>query len=204
MFAENVDDASDVPFELEFVSQLSEADYVRWEDGLVRPTRPARARMWRWALTIVAVACFASWYTVVLGVVLGLIALAVWTSPRWMASTERAIYRKAEYLHGPIIYGVSSRGLWFRGGALRAECTWDGLAVFGEQDGFLWLAPAGMPRLILPIARLSEAGIYERVRALAARHAVEYGSPAAVAGRRTEVAPATSYEAPSVKSPRQE
>lgn len=172
------------PFELEIVSQMSEADYLRWQE--IRAERPGRARIFRWILTAAALACFASWYTVVLGIVLGLIAVAVWTAPRWMAWTTRESYRKAEYLHGPLIYGISARGLWFRGGALRAECTWDGLAVWGERDGFFWLSPGGMPQLILPIATLRGAGIYERVRALAAAHGVEYGSAAAVAGRRTE------------------
>ena len=174
----------DSAFELEVVSQLSEADYLRWQE--IRADRPTRARVYRWLLTVVALACFASWYTVVLGIVLGLIAVAVWTAPRWMAWTTRETYRKAEYLHGPLIYGISTRGLWFRGGALRAECTWDGLMVWGERDGFFWLSPAGMPQLILPIATLRRAGIYERVRELAATHGVEYGSPAAAAGRRTE------------------
>ncbi len=182
----------DAPFELEVVSELSEADYIRWHARSIRAERPGRARAFRWTLTGVALVCFASWYTVVLGLVLGLISLAVWTAPRWMAWTTRESYRKAEYLHGPLIYGVSARGLWFRGGALRADCTWDGLMVWGEQDGFFWLSPAGMPQIILPIATLRRAGIYERVRARAAAQGVEYGSAAANAGRRTEVAaPAT-------------
>jgi hypothetical protein len=48
-----------------------------------------------------------------------------------------------------------------------------------------------MPRLIFPVAALREAGIYDRVRELAAAHGVEYDSTAARAGRRTERAAAT-------------
>jgi hypothetical protein len=172
------------PFELEVVSAMSEDDYVRWH--AIRPTRPRRARVWKWLLTVAAAACFVSWTTVVLGIVLGAVALAVWTSPRWLASSNRSSYRQAEYLHGPLIYGVSSRGMWFRGGEVRSESTWAGLRIWGEQDGCFWLAASGMPQLIFPIDRLHEAGIYERVRRLATTHGVEFDSPAARAGLRRD------------------
>jgi len=176
--------AREEPFELEVVSAMSEADYLYW--NAVASTRPARAQVWKVLLTMLAALCFLSWRTAALGVVLGAGALAGWTSRRWIAWSNRNSYREAEYMHGPLIYGVSSRGLWFRGGAMRAESTWEGLRVWGERDGSLWLAVAGVPQVILPIARLREAGIYDRVRALAAAHGVEYDSLAARRGLRRD------------------
>lgn len=179
-------------FELEVVSQMSEADYVQWHRSGDKPRRPRRAFAFRVLFALIALTCFLSWYTVVLGLVLGAIAVAIWTEPHWSAAALRTTYRKTEYLHGPLIYGVSNRGLWFRGGALKSECSWDGLVVWGERDGFLWLSAGGLPQLIFPIAALQRAGIHERIRDLAASHGVEYGSAAANAGRRTERAPAGS------------
>jgi len=46
-----------------------------------------------------------------------------------------------------------------------------------------------MPQLIFPVATLRTAGVYDHVRELAASHGVEFGSAAAIAGRRSERAP---------------
>jgi hypothetical protein len=164
-------------FTLEVASQMSEADYLRWNS--TRKTKSARARAASWGITVLAALCFASGYTIALGVVFGLVALAIWTAPRWMAWSSRNAYRHATYLHTPLVYGVSSTALWFRGGALRAESAWDGLVVWEVRDDSLRLSAAGMPRIILPIATLREAGIYDHVRELAARNGVEYDSPEA-------------------------
>ena len=189
MESDALTDTPPAPFELEVLSEMSEADYLKWNHFETKQTLRARAP--RWLLTVIALACFISWQTAAIGVVLSLAAMVVWTSGRWMAMGNRLSYQKSEYLHGPLIYGVSSRGLWFRGGMLRAESTWEGLGTWGERDGFFWLAGHGMPQLIFPISNLRRAGIYGRIRELAAQHAVEYDSPAARAGHRTERAAAT-------------
>jgi hypothetical protein len=176
-------------FEFEIVREMSEADYLEWH------TVPVKLLGWGFVLrclvTVLAILCFLDRRTAPLGILFGIAIIAVWAEPLWSRSVNRIGYRFSEYLHGPLTYGVSSRGMWFRGGALRAESTWVGLGAWGEHDAEFWLAPRGMPQLRFPIAALREAGIYKPLRELATGHSLEYFSAAARAGRARRRAPAS-------------
>jgi hypothetical protein len=176
-------------FEFEVVRQMSEADYLKWHEV------PAKLSGWAFALrclvTVVAVLCLLNWRTVPLAIMLAIVAAFVWSEPRWSRWVNRKGYQFAEYLHGPLTYGVSSRGMWFRGGALSAESDWTGLGAWGEHNTSVWLSPRGMPQLIFPSEALREAGVYEKVRELASAHSVEYFSALARVGRPKQRAPAT-------------
>ncbi|MEO8620226.1 MAG: hypothetical protein ABI625_04105 [bacterium] len=92
----------------------------------------------------------------------------------------RRYYRLATYLHGPLAYGVSDRGVSFVGRALVASSDWNGIRVRGESANVFWIAASGMPTLYFPIAELKQRGLYERVRELANTTGVELIRP----GRR--------------------
>ena len=168
-------------FEFEHVREMSEAEYLKWHEW-PPPKRPRRFFVVSCLITAVALVCFLDWRTVPVGVILLTLEILLWTASRWTRWGNRKGYQLTEYLHGPLTYGVSSRGMWFRGGALSAESAWPGLGVWGERGEDLWLGAHGMPRLIFPVAALREARIYEQIRELAAAHGVEYDSAAARAG----------------------
>jgi hypothetical protein len=118
-------------------------------------------------------------WTAPLGVVLLLVAALFLFTPRIARKGVREEYIRARYLHGPVKYGVDDRGMWFYGGALRAESAWTGLAVWERRDNWLLLGADGMPQVVLPVGELRAAGVYDRVLELARAHAPEFDSPEA-------------------------
>jgi hypothetical protein len=142
------------------------------------PTRRGRiVTLGAGALGLVLLAV--SRWTAPLGVVLMLAAALFWFTPRIGRRGAREDYVRARYLHGLVTFGVDERGLWFQGGALRSESAWAGLAFWERRGDRLLLAAEGMPVVVLPVAALREAGVYERVLALAQAHGVEFDSPEA-------------------------
>ena len=100
----------------------------------------------------------------------------VLTLPLLSNAGLRRMYRRAAYLHGPITYGVNDRGLFFKGGELSAQTSWDNVEIWAEEEGQLWIAASGMATIYLPISELIVRGIYERVLGRAKEKGAEFNS----------------------------
>lgn len=164
-------------FHFETTDSISEAEYLAREG--VGKTRSARATTYLVSFTVLGALALFSRLTAPIGGVTLAICAAAWTAPRWMRWGARKNYRLAPYLAGPLTYGISDEKLWFRGGALYSESTWEGLAIWGERDGILSLSAHGMPLLRFHIDELRSAGLYDSVASLMRKHAVELDSPEA-------------------------
>jgi len=110
-------------------------------------------------------------YTAAVGVLVLLIIAFIAALPRMMRSALQTRFDESDHLHGPVAYGVSSRGFWLRGETLGAESDWAGLRVWDEREGWLILFGSGMPPVYLPIGDLRSAGLYDDVKTLAQAHA---------------------------------
>ena len=176
------------PFSFETTTTISESDYMA-RSSLARPRSP-RGRITLITATVLGVAALFSLKTAPFGGILLAISAFVWTSPRWSRLGVRSSYQARTYLHGPLTYGVSDQKLWFRGGHLYAESSWDGLAVWEESNGTLRLGAAGLPELYFSVADLQGAGVYVLIRERLGRYGVEFNSPAAKR-RFSPSAPAT-------------
>jgi hypothetical protein len=164
-------------FSFEVSAAISEADYLA-RNALER-RRSRRGWMYLIGFTALGVAALFSRQTAPFGGIALAICAFAWTAPTWSRWSARRSYKETKHIKGPLTYGVSDQKLWFRGGNLYSESTWDGLGAWEEIDGELRLAAHGMPVLYFSVAELRDAGVYEQVQARMTRHGVEYGSPAA-------------------------
>ena len=164
-------------FRFEHTVQFTEAEYVH-----LRRIGPIVSRWGRAKLGLVVLfglALLAFRWTAPFGGFIVLTSFGFWLLFRFSPKAGRDEYRQSSYLHGPITYGVSGYGVWIEGGPLHAESAWSGVRVWHSRDGLLMLSATGMPPVYLPEAQLRDAGLHDRVMALAREHAVEYDSPGA-------------------------
>ena len=167
-----------VPFSFEHAWEMTAADFERLNTFSVRLS--ARVHLRLAGLAVIGAAGLFWRYTAAVGV-LALVFVAFILAMPWMARASlRSHFRDSAHLHGPVAYGVSSRGFWLRGETLGAESEWAGLKQWKEREGWLILFASGMPAVYLPLAGLKSAGLYEHVKTLARAHAREVvESPAA-------------------------
>ncbi len=159
-------------FGFEHTVKLTESEYLDvW--ALVPATRPSRL-IGRAALAAVGVVFLLSPYTLLLGVVLLLSAVFYAFASRMIPAGARSTFRQHKYLRDALTFGVSGQRLWVRGARLEASAAWPMLVTWRERAGWLVLSPSGIPPLYLPVARLKEEGLYERVTELAKQHAREF------------------------------
>ena len=164
-------------FHFEYTFHLSEAEYVALQSTLAHDSGARWGR--RVGLGVAGLALLAWPYTLLLGVaILALLTISI-VMPRYFPFATAQEYRRSRYLQQPLTYGVSPQRLWVRGGTFAAEAGWDHLAVWQVKDKWLILSVSGLPRILLPLSDLHAAGVYDRVRELARKHAVEFDSPEA-------------------------
>lgn len=165
------------PFSFEHAWEMTPADFERLNAFSVRLS--ARVYLRLAALAVIGVAGLFWRYTAALGV-LALVFVAFIVAMPWMARLAvRSHFRDSAHLHGPVAYGVSSRGFWLRGETLGAESDWAGLKQWKEHEGWLILFASGIPAVYLPLAGLRSAGLYGTVKTLARAHAREVVPPGA-------------------------
>jgi hypothetical protein len=166
-----------VPFSFEHAWEMTAAEYVRLTTPPLRPSRRGYLRLA--AFAVFGIAALFWRYTAGIGVLALVIMAFIAAMPRLMRWAARNSFDKSDHLHGPVAYGVSSRGFWLRGASLGAESDWAGLGGWQEREGWLILSGSGMPPVYLPIGDLREAGVYADVKALAQAHAREPAAPEA-------------------------
>lgn len=161
-------------FSFENTLKLTEAEYLEvW--ALVPAARRA-VLIRRAALAAVGVIFLLSPYTLLLGVLV-LILNAVWLfAPRMIPAGARSSFQQHKYLRDALTCGVSEQRLWVKSARLDASAAWPLLVTWRERAGWLVLSPSGVPPVYLPIGRLKEEGLYERVKELAEQHAREFES----------------------------
>ena len=125
-------------------------------------------------LTAVGVLLLFIKVTLLLGLlVLGLVVVILFI-PRLLSFSARNNFRGHNYLRDALTYGVSDHKLWVKGARIDASVPWSALVTWRETEGWLVLSPSGIPPLYLSLNRLKNAGLYGRVRALAASNAPEF------------------------------
>jgi len=161
-------------FRFEHTLHLSEAEYVALESTLAHDSGTRWGR--RVGLGVVGLALLTWPYTLLLGAaILVLLTISI-VMPRYFPFATAQEYRQSRYLQQPLTYGVSSQALWIRGAAFAAEAGWNHLVVWQVKDKWLVLSASGLPRILLPVAELRAAGVYDRVIGLAREYAVEFDS----------------------------
>lgn len=156
-------------FRFEHTLVLSEAEYA----SLRQMTPPSwRQRALVLVLALAGTVLFAGRWTEPLGVILLLLAAAVWLFPRLARRGVRDEYVNARYLRGRVTYGVDETGMWVEGGPLRAASAWIGLVTWRRRGDWLLLVPSDMPPVLLPLHALEASGALEPVLALAKRYGV--------------------------------
>jgi len=134
----------------------------------------------------VGIACLFFPYTLLLGVAILALAAIAFVAPYYLPGTASRVYREMFYLHGPVTYGVTQEGLWARAVDLSSELSWRHVTTWYERDGWFILRGNGFPLLMFPVGGLEAAGVYGRVQALAALHAVEFKGRRVRRGRVTD------------------
>lgn len=141
------------------------------------------SRKYRWVrLTAVLFSgiVFLFWkYTLVIGVILIVLFAFGLLVPSITGFGARHTYRRTPFLRELLTYGISDRALWLIGPDLEVRVGWSSVHVWDERDGWLRLSPYGAPALWFPIRKLKDAGVYDQIMELCARHAVRFNSPEA-------------------------
>jgi hypothetical protein len=180
----------DTPFSFEHVFVMTERDFVRFTTVL-KHSRRGLVRMG--LVAALAVAALFWRYTAGIGVVVLLLLGCLWMIPLWSRRMLHTQFAERSYLHGPVTYGVSSRGFWLRAEHLSTEANWEALLVWREVGNWLILSAGGMPAIYLPRSDLREAGLYEPVKKLAILFGREFGSKGPPA-HTASVGPVDGYE----------
>jgi hypothetical protein len=158
----------------EHTYQLSESEYVNLYSLLSRRRPAVYAR--RVAFVAIGVTCLFFPYTVLLGVVDLVIAAVLFFTPYTFPGTTANNFRQFGYLRGPATYGVDQDSVWIRKPDFIAKVSWHHVTVWRERHGWLMLQGNGFPPIILPIAGLQSAGVYDWVKETVQRHAKEFGA----------------------------
>ena len=174
-------------FNFEHTYQISQAEYVGlW--GLLDPASPARLA-WRIGIVVVGLACLWSPYTVASGVIILAAAAVATFIPRFFPGAVARNYEEFLYLDGPVTYGADDTYVWVRTSDFSAKPAWRHVTVWRERNGWLILQGNGFPAVLLPIEALKAQSIYDRVKSLAEKHALEWNSAASRRQRRFSFKP---------------
>ena len=158
----------------EHTYQLSESEYVELFALLKRGRPAAYAR--RVAFIAAGVVSLFFPYTLLLGVFMLAIAGVLLVTPHLVPGTMAKTFRELGYLQGPATCGVDQDSVWIRRPDFAAKVSWHHVTVWRERHGWLVLQGNGFPPIILPIAGLQSAGIYEWVKETVQRHAKQFGA----------------------------
>jgi hypothetical protein len=173
-------------FQFEHTTRFTEAEYVHLRR--IGPILSRRGRVKFLLALLLGAGLIAFRWTAPLGGFLVLTLVGFSLLLRFGPKFGRDEYRRSSYMHGDITYGVAGWGIWIEAGPLRAESMWAGVQTWHSRDGMLMLAAAGMPPVYLPEAQLREAGLYDKVMALAREYAAEFDTPEARRRFNTPVA----------------
>jgi hypothetical protein len=158
-------------FRFEHMHKFTEKEYTAINTIFSFSTRHFRSAMFG----IVGFICLFWSYTFILGlVILALFALKIFT-PRVLRFGAREEFRTRKFLQIPLTYSVSNSILRIKGDGIDYKSSWNNLAAWRENAGWLKLMPYGIDPLYFPIADLKRLDVYDSVMELAKRHGVEYG-----------------------------
>lgn len=161
-------------FRFENTVKLTESDYVAvWA---VLPTWRLSKRVRFGLLVALGVVLLFTPYTLLLGLIILGLAVVALVTPVFFPAVTRHNFREHKYLRDALTYGVSEQKIWVRGDRIDASVPWSMLVTWRETEGWLVLSPSGIPPVYLSLARLTEQGLYGRVRALSAANAPEYNT----------------------------
>ena len=159
-------------FSFENTVKLTESQYL--DVWALVPARRLSRSIRRAALAAVGVIFLFSPYTLLLGVVLLIFNVVSVFEPRMIPAGARSSFHQHKYLRDALACGVSEQRLWVRSAQLDASVAWSMLVNWRERAGWLVLSSSGIPPVYLPVSRLKEEGLYERVTELARQNGREF------------------------------
>ncbi|MDP8248665.1 MAG: hypothetical protein P9M00_11045 [Candidatus Tritonobacter lacicola] len=149
--------------------KLTEGDYVAI-------LQPSKVRGWRIsAIIIIGILCLFSRYTLVVGIALICLGIIAVVLPHLVPFGARSNFKGHRYLHQKLTYGVMEDGLWIRGKDLDARASWHLLVTWRVLGDWLILSPSGIPQIYLPISKMKESSVYDKILDLARKHGKEFG-----------------------------
>lgn len=132
---------------------------------------------------VFGILCLFWTYTFLLGVFLILLfAIFAW-APYIFVFGSGVKFRECPFLQEAITYGVSNERLWLNNSLIEASVPWETVDVWDERDGWLLVAPTGLPELWFPISKLKDAGLYPKIIVLCKKNGVLFNSRAAKSKR---------------------
>ncbi len=163
-----------IPFNFERETQLTPDLFVAIYQSGSRPLRILR----RAAVALVGLVLLLWSYTLLLGVaVLCLVLMATFMPAllrRVFPSGMRTNFELSPHLHSPVTFGVSNEKIWARGIEFEQSSSWNNLATWKENAGWLRLVPNGQSHVYFRVSELKEAGLYGSVLEKAESSAPEF------------------------------
>ena len=159
-------------FNFENTLKITEAEYVAvWS---VLPTWYQSGKIRLVLLLVLGAVFLFTPYTLLLGIILLGLGVVGLLAPRILEFGAHDQFRRHVYLRDALTYGVNEEKIWVKSAKIDASVPWSMLVTWSEIEGYLVLSPSGIPPVYLSLAKLSAAGLYGRVRALAASNAPEF------------------------------
>lgn len=159
-------------FSFEHTFKFNEELYVRLNSLFTKKSKPLRLSL----IAVAGVLCLFWEYSILLGVIILLLSIISLFLPSSLPGTVAANYRKMDYLHSELTYGVNKNKLWVTGKELSVELGWQHAVVWDVREGWLRITAHNIPVLWFEIEKLKEAGVYEKVIELCKKHAVRFDS----------------------------
>jgi len=159
-------------FSFESTLKLTESQYM--DVWTILPTTRLSRIVRHAALAVVGVIFLFSSYTLLLGILVLIFVAVTPLLPRMVPAGARSMFYGHEYLRDALTCGVSEQRLWVKSARLDASVAWTMLGNWRERAGWIVLSPSGIPPVYLPVNRLKEEDLYERVKELARKHAKEF------------------------------
>jgi hypothetical protein len=162
---------------------VTHTEYDRLTDYMFRRLgrsrgRPTLRSLLRRAIWLaLAITLLFSPYTIVLGILLFIALILIWSFTHWAAPLQKAAFVTAPKV--PHTYEVTDHGFSVRTPEIFSEALWSQLLSWEEYQGVLRLGARDMLPVYLPVERLKMAGVYEDVLALARANDKRIATPGA-------------------------
>jgi hypothetical protein len=161
-------------FSFEHKTEISPAAFL--ESQRISLPQSTKGRFYLVGFTLLGVAALFSTRTAALGGIILFVCAFAWALPMISAWGSRRSLKGYAHLYGSVVCGVSNEKLWYRGGQMYAESSWEGFAIWEEKDNVLRLSAHGLPALRFPIEALRRANVYDHVRTMMTQHGLEFDS----------------------------
>jgi len=159
-------------FSFEHTFKFDEELYVQLNSLFAKKSKTVRLSL----VAIAGIACLFWAYSLLLGIIILILVTVSLFLPSFLPATAASNYRKMDYLHNDLTYGVNEQKLWVIGKDFNVEIGWQHAAVWDVREGWLKISANNTPVLWFEIEKLKEAAIYDKVIELCKKHAIRFNS----------------------------